>query len=96
MIRKLRTRIKVCYSILFGKNTSWMLIALKDKKDLENLIFDNDVDIKIIFEGLQKYNTMQLMKLMGDNIEEVDLILNKAHFEASAEYFNLTGKLLEE
>jgi hypothetical protein len=83
-INKLKTKLRACFQILFG-HRHWFMVSL-DTENLKKLISEDDFRATVLYHGLVKYNVDTICKKNVDGIDEIDWILEKAKFEAEAEY----------
>lgn len=81
---KFWVRLSTAYRILFRKHNHWFLVNLSEP-DLRLLLQDKLKEIRWMQHGLQQYNVIQIMKLVADNIDDDEMILKKADFEAHSE-----------
>jgi len=72
-----------CYRILFGKHKHLVILWLS-KEDLYNLIEEKPFNIDITYHGLQPYNYKSLIKNIAESYDEIELICDKAKYEADA------------
>lgn len=89
---KFITKIKIIWRILTNQYPHFVLLSV-DKKNLVNLIEDKEVDVNIGYVGLRPYLFFKLIQESGKIKSEIDMILDKAQFEADAiEYANKNKK----
>lgn len=81
-MHKLKTKIKIIWNILF-RYEHFVLLHV-DRKNLENLIQDKDVDVQMMYVGLRPYLFFKLIKETGAMKSDIDMVLDKAQFEADA------------
>jgi hypothetical protein len=82
-MRKLKYRLIACYRILFCKYKHWAILWLSEE-DLSNLIEEKPFNVDITYHGLQPYNYKSLIKNIADSYDEIELICDKAKYEADA------------
>ena len=84
---KLPRRLRAAFTIILGRKQSWLLLTIHDKEDLVKLILRKDFEMELTYEGLQPYLIDVMFKTVGGMVDETDLILGKAKFEAQAEEY---------
>lgn len=78
-------RLNVCYKLLFRKYKHWVVFNLDDENLAKLLKEEEDFDVDATYCYLQPYIISQMVKHMAMNKSDVDLVLDKATFEAEAE-----------
>ena len=95
ILYKIPRRIKTSWSILTGSSSTWILIEVPTLLDLGKILGEyEDFNLHMKYEGLQPYVVDLILKKIADGIEEDDMILQKAKFQAYSDHFNKTGELL--
>lgn len=85
---KLKTKLRACYRILFGKYNHWVIFNLP-KKDLNNLLSGDSYSLDITYHGIRPYIYKKIVKDYADNIDSIEFLCDKAQFEAdSIDYEN--------
>lgn len=85
-MKKLKYRIFACFKILFGREKHWMIVRLDDD-NLVRLIKDETFECSITYHGMQPYNYKSLIRYLSNSIDDIELICDKAKYEAdSIEY----------
>ena len=87
-MKKLKIKIRTFYSILFNKH--WVFIHISEK-DIRKFLSGEDASVGITYCGLQRYTHRAIIKQVAESIDSDELILDKAAFEAEAE-FRVTQK----
>lgn len=80
--RKFKVRIQVAWCVLF-KYEHWFIVNLTEKQLIDHFK-ENDIDIQIKMCALWEYNVLALINHMHSSIDQDDLVLKKAEFEAKA------------
>lgn len=81
---KFKIRLKIIYGILFKKHTNWAFISIKHT-DLSALLEDKAYGIYIMTHGLHEYAFYKLVKIVAKEKDDIDMLLDKAKFEAEAQ-----------
>tara|TARA_R100001530_G_scaffold136174_1_gene115599 strand:+ start:344 stop:592 length:249 start_codon:yes stop_codon:yes gene_type:complete len=81
-MKKLAIRLNAAIKILFSSH--WVILRV-EQNDLGNMLLEEDYDIKILFHGLQPYGVWRIIKDMANEKDDLDMLLDKAQFEAEAE-----------
>jgi len=81
---KFKIRIKVCWRILTRKYNHWIILNLDDD-NIVKLLKDEDFDLDGQYHGLQPYVCNRMIQQYASNLDEVDMICQKAEFQANAE-----------
>lgn len=90
-LKKLHVRLIVCYRILFRKYDHWLIINLTDQ-ELKKLLSGEEFDTNSIYHGQRPYNVDILLKNAAANISDIDLICDRAAFDAEYELFKAKRK----
>lgn len=83
-MKKLMIRLKVCFRILTMKDRHWFVYAI-DEQNLIELIKGADFNVSVMYHGLQTYQVKLIIKAISDSIDDIDMILAKADFEANCQ-----------
>ena len=83
VLYKLYMRIVATKRVWFGRDRHFVIISL-DKKNLVELIKDEDFEINILTHGLRDYNVMRIIKNIAEKYDDIDMALLKADYEAKA------------
>lgn len=85
-LQRLALRIQIAIDIVFQRKRG-VVLYLK-RKDLQELIKNGDLqkgaNIDWVFWGIGLPHAQQFIKCFADNIDETEIICNKAEWEASA------------
>lgn len=84
-MKKLKIRLKVCWYIISGKYTHWFIINL-DRKNLINLLKNEDVDCDGFFHGIQPHIFNRIIKIISHSKNDAQMLLDKIKFETEAEF----------
>ena len=84
-MKKIKTRLKACWNILFNYNH--FVIINVDKENILRLITDKQFEIKGSYLGFQPYVYNKLIKSLAADKDDIDMVLDKAQFEADAQQF---------
>lgn len=91
IMRKFKVRMFVIYHLLFKKWKHWTIITINDDS-LIKFLKDKDYDIGIALHGMPSYVFYSIIKSISNTKSDVDMICEKANFEASAEEYNNLSK----
>jgi hypothetical protein len=80
---KRKTKLKVIWDLLTNKYNHWIIIQLSDE-DVVNLIKEEGFDVSTHYYGLQRYNCQTIFKGLGESIDDSEMLLSKAKYEAEA------------
>lgn len=83
--KKFTVRIKIVWAILTNRKPHWVIIMLSREDLVDLLQEDEDFWPEVYHHGLQRYNVMQIIDRIREGIDDADLVLEKARFEAMAE-----------
>jgi hypothetical protein len=83
---KLNLRFTAIYRILFRKYNHWAIINLDDE-NLVKLLKEEDFTADCIFHGIQSYIFYRMVKKVGNYKSDIDMMLEKAEFEAKASIY---------
>lgn len=75
--------MQVAFCVLF-RYEHWFIVNLTEKQLIEHFK-ENDIDIQIKMCSLWEYNVLTIINRMHSSIDQDELILKKAEFEARAE-----------
>jgi hypothetical protein len=82
-------RLKIACTILFTPKGRWVFLRIDEEGFNSLLVGDGrDVDVKISFHRMQEYNMWHLIRSAGATKDEVDMMLEKAKFEAQAQEYS--------
>jgi len=84
-------RIRAAWKILFSPNLHWILISVSREEFIKHLKGE-EVTMDFSYHKLQEYNFYDLIKKIGDQKDDVDMMLGKAAFEAEAEEYSKRNK----
>lgn len=73
----------MCYQILF-KHQHCALLSI-EREELFNLFKGDAFDVHILYLGAQNYIVKKMIKQTAEGIDDIDIALEKAAFEAEAE-----------
>jgi hypothetical protein len=79
-------RILTCYRILFLRYKHWVLIDI-DLYNLVELLREKDFEVNSIHHGTQPYINSKMIKRLADTKDDIEMMLEKAEFEAKAEEY---------
>lgn len=82
-LKKLKTKLIVCFRILFGNENHWLIIWMNEQA-LSDLIEEKAFDVRVSYHGMQPYNYKSLIQNMSNSIDDVDMICDKAQYESDA------------
>ena len=83
IIKKFILRIVATKRIWVGSQKHFFLISM-DKKNLIELVKDEDFEVNLLTHGMRDYNVVKVVKKIADNYDNEDMILMKAEYEANA------------
>lgn len=78
-------RLKTCYKILFVYK-HWFLTILT-REQLVLLLKGDNFEIKMMKHGLHEYNIICIAKSIAETKDDIDMMLEKAKFQAESELF---------
>ena len=82
-MKKLKIKLEVIYKIIIGKYKHFVIINVDDK-NLVKLSKGEDFNVNGKYYGLSHYCYLSMIKCLSNNIDEIDMICEKAHDEAYA------------
>jgi hypothetical protein len=82
-MKKLKVRIIAAYRILFRKYNHWVILDVNDE-NLVKLLKNESFDADILYHGVQPYIYYKMIKMVGNSKDDIDMLLDKAKFEADA------------
>jgi hypothetical protein len=82
-MKKFVTRLRVAFKILFGRRKHWAMINIS-KENLVELLKGNEFDVDVFYHGIQPYVFYKLIKCVSNSKDDIDMMLDKAKFEAEA------------
>lgn len=86
-MKKFLIRIRTCYYILSRKYDNWFIVNV-DKDNLIKILRDeNTFDADLNYHGLRPYVVSRIIKMLSNAKDEVEMICDKANFEAEAQEF---------
>jgi len=77
-------RIRTCWYILTGKYKHWYLTHIDDE-NLKVFFKKGQYEIEVVYHGIRPYIFKTLVKHYAKSIDDVDMILEKATFDAEYE-----------
>jgi hypothetical protein len=80
---KLRIRLAVAYKILFRKYDHWAILNV-DQENFVKMVKEEPFNVDISYHGVQPYGVHQIVRAVAKSKDEIDIILDKAQFEADA------------
>lgn len=84
---QLLIRLETCFKILTLKHRSWVLVTIS-KKELTNLVMEDEFEVDICYHKLQKYCTMKILQETGESFSEIDMLEEQLRFEVMAEQYS--------
>jgi hypothetical protein len=78
---KFWVRLGVALRILFNRDKHWMYIYM-NKEEFIELLKEEPVKFSVLYHGMQKYNLLLFLSKVSDRVEFVELVEEKARFEA--------------
>ena len=82
-MKKLKVRIIAAYRILFRRYNHWVILDVNDE-NLVKLLKNESFDADILYHGVQPYIYYKMIKMVGNSKDDIDMLLDKAKFEADA------------
>lgn len=82
-MKKLWIRLRTCYEILFLKKRHWVFINV-DRENLIKMLKEEEFTVSMNYHGLQPYNIFCIVKMIAEKKDDIDMICDKAEFEADA------------
>lgn len=79
-----KIRLKTAWNILTGKHKRWLLISLKDE-DFEKMKEDKTFSFTFAHSKIVPYLYFKMLKQIADSKSDIDIILDKAQYEAELE-----------
>ena len=86
IVRRVYLRIKVACKIVF-KQKCGVVIYLSEQ-ELISLVTKNDLtgeEVKISYYGCMEHQALKAIKSVGDMIDDIEIICNKAEFDVFVE-----------
>lgn len=80
--KKFKIKLKIIKNILF--NWDHFFIMNLDERNLKKMLREQDFDMDSSYHGLQYYNVLYIIKQIASTIDDDDLVLKKAEFQAKA------------
>lgn len=81
-VNKLKIRLSLIWDLITNKHKHWVHITITHD-DLIALVKDETVEhAALLYHGLERYNSMQLIKQMGDSLSFPDLLEEKSRYLA--------------
>ena len=83
-MKKFLVRLKVAFRILFNLDKHWMYFHM-NREEFTSLIEEKEVLFSAMYHGMQKYNLLFFLSKVSDRIDFVELVEEKARFEANVD-----------
>lgn len=83
-VNKLLTRIRTAYKIIFRKYDHWVVLNVNDE-NLIKLLKEENFECDVEYHGLQPYVFRTMIKMVANEKDDNDMLLDKIIFEAEAE-----------
>ena len=85
-LQLLKLRLNMAKNVLFGHSHSMILIDINND-NLIKLVKGNAVEFKISVYKLHPYLAFKSIKLISSTKDDLDMILDKAQFQADTEIY---------
>lgn len=85
-LKKIKIKLSVVWNIIF-KWDHFFILNL-DERNLKKMLREQDFDMDSMYHGLQHYNVMYIMNQIGNSIDQDEMVLQKARFQAKAQMKN--------
>ena len=82
--KKLWIRLSIGIKIIFNVYPHWAMFSITEENLVRLIKEEGEVDIQMHYHGLVKYNVYAISKLVAESRDEIDVLLDKAHYEAEA------------
>lgn len=86
-MNKLKIKLTVIWKIISNQYQHFAVLNLTEEQ-LVNLFSDEDFDVEIMYHGLQPYVVHRMINQCSTVKDDIDMLLDKAQFEAEAELHN--------
>lgn len=80
---KWRCKLILLWRLFFTDHKHWIFISFNEES-LVSLIKEESFEIDSVYHGLREYNVKKLFKMAANQIDDDQLILDKAEYEAKA------------
>ena len=85
-LKKAMIRIRIAFKVLFSKDYEYFYIVRHDEKDIRALISGEDeIGCHIDYIGMNMYLIDRSLFMLGNCVDEDELLLRKASFEVDIE-----------
>lgn len=82
-IRKFFLRWRTAWNIISGKYKHWTLVVVS-RKQFEQMLLEKDFGVLRIDHGMREYNVAYLIRQLADSVDDDEMIMMKADYEADA------------
>ena len=83
LLSSYKYKFMAVYRLLKPSTEHWFFVNIPEK-ELMKSFQRKAYEPLIIMGGLQEYNIKRIIKDLSNDIDDIDLMLGKAHFEAKA------------
>lgn len=83
-MKKLLVKLTVIWKIITNQYQHFAILNVTEKQ-LVNLFSDEDFEVDVMYSGLQPYVVQRLINQCSTVKDSIDMMLDKAQFEAEAE-----------
>jgi hypothetical protein len=83
-MNKLIVKLNILWKIITNQYKHFVVLDIS-QEHMINLFSDEDFDVEVMYYGLQPYVVQRMINQCSTVKDDVDMILDKAQFEAEAE-----------
>jgi hypothetical protein len=91
MMTKLVVKLNILWNIITNKYKHFVVLDISEEQMI-NLFSDKDFEVEVMYHGLQPYVVQRMINQCSTVKDDIDMMLDKAKFEAEAELHNRKKK----
>jgi hypothetical protein len=88
---KLVVKLNILWNIITNKYKHFVVLDISEEQMI-NLFSDEDFEVEVMYHGLQPYVVQRMINQCSTVKDDIDMMLDKAQFEAEAELHNRKNK----
>jgi hypothetical protein len=88
---KLVVKLNILWNIITNKYKHFVVLDISEEQMI-NLFSDKDFEVEVMYHGLQPYVVQRMINQCSTVKDDIDMMLDKAKFEAEAELHNRKKK----
>lgn len=88
---KLVVKLNILWNIITNKYKHFVVLDISEEQMI-NLFSDKDFEVEVMYHGLQPYVVQRMINQCSTVKDDIDMMLDKAQFEAEAELHNRKNK----